>query len=137
MPSTTNPAVMILLAVARACVLMVPGVAFLAGDVFLLEIYQGYVAWKHFAFRILVEVAVGAWCLLALIEPRYRPRFSWPQLRAALDEAGCRQVRIVVGGVIPPEDYDALRDAGASLVFGPGTVIGKAALELLDELEGS
>ena len=58
-----------------------------------------------------------------------------PQLRAALDAAGRGEVRIVVGGVIPPEDHAALHDAGASHVFGPGTVIGKAALELLDELD--
>jgi methylmalonyl-CoA mutase len=33
----------------------------------------------------------------------------------------------VVGGVIPPEDYPALRDAGAVAIFGPGTVIAEAA----------
>ncbi len=59
-----------------------------------------------------------------------------PQLRAALDAVDRKDVHIVVGGVIPPEDYEALREAGAALVFGPGTVIGQAALELLDALEG-
>lgn len=41
---------------------------------------------------------------------------------------------VVVGGVIPPQDYNALYEAGASAIFGPGTVVGKAALIMLDEL---
>ena len=41
---------------------------------------------------------------------------------------------IVVGGVIPPQDYDALYKAGAAAVFGPGTVIGEAAAKLLHNL---
>ena len=41
---------------------------------------------------------------------------------------------IVVGGVIPPEDYDALYKAGAAAVFGPGTNIPKAAADLLAKL---
>ena len=41
---------------------------------------------------------------------------------------------IVAGGVIPPQDYQALYDAGASAVFGPGTVIGEAAVKLIREL---
>ena len=41
----------------------------------------------------------------------------------------------MVGGVIPPEDYDALREAGAIAIFGPGTVIADAAIELLDRLD--
>ena len=41
---------------------------------------------------------------------------------------------IVVGGVIPPQDYAALFDAGATAVFGPGTVIGEAAEKLLRTL---
>ena len=41
---------------------------------------------------------------------------------------------IVVGGVIPPQDFDALRAAGAAAIFPPGTVIADAALELLTEL---
>jgi methylmalonyl-CoA mutase len=42
---------------------------------------------------------------------------------------------VVVGGVIPPGDYDALREAGAVAIFGPGTVIGDAAVELLEQLD--
>ena len=58
-----------------------------------------------------------------------------PALRAALDALGRDDIMIAVGGVIPPQDYDALYAAGASCIFGPGTVISKAAKELLSELE--
>ena len=57
-----------------------------------------------------------------------------PQLRRELEKLGREDIMIVVGGVVPPQDYQALLDAGASAVFGPGTVIGEAALELLAEL---
>ena len=53
-----------------------------------------------------------------------------PALRAALAELGRADIMIVVGGVIPPQDYDALREAGASAIFGPGTVIADAAIDL-------
>ena len=42
---------------------------------------------------------------------------------------------IVVGGVIPPQDFEALRAAGAAAVFPPGTVIADAAIDLLAELD--
>ncbi len=58
-----------------------------------------------------------------------------PRLREALDALGRPDVMIVVGGVIPPQDYEALTTAGAAAIFGPGTVISHAALELLDKLE--
>ncbi|MFW5876301.1 MAG: methylmalonyl-CoA mutase [Myxococcota bacterium] len=60
-----------------------------------------------------------------------------PALRKELAKLGRDDVLVVVGGVVPPQDYDALREAGAAAIFGPGTVISKAALELLDELEGT
>ena len=41
---------------------------------------------------------------------------------------------IVVGGVVPPQDYDALKAAGAEAIFPPGTVIAEAAEALLDTL---
>ncbi len=41
---------------------------------------------------------------------------------------------IVVGGVIPPSDYDALFAAGAKAVFGPGTNIPEAAADLIEKL---
>ncbi len=58
-----------------------------------------------------------------------------PQLKQALRDQGRDDILVVVGGVIPPEDYDALREAGAAAIFGPGTVIGDAAVELLDRLD--
>jgi methylmalonyl-CoA mutase len=58
-----------------------------------------------------------------------------PALRAALAELGRSDILVVVGGVIPPDDYPALRAAGAAEIFGPGTVIAEAAQSLLDKLE--
>jgi methylmalonyl-CoA mutase len=58
-----------------------------------------------------------------------------PALRKALADLGREDIMIAVGGVIPPQDYDALYAAGASCIFGPGTVISQAAKELLEELE--
>ncbi len=60
-----------------------------------------------------------------------------PELRDALAEQGRDDIMIVVGGVIPPQDFDALREAGAAAIFPPGTVIAQAALELLDKLTDS
>jgi methylmalonyl-CoA mutase len=57
-----------------------------------------------------------------------------PALRQGLADLGRPDIMVVVGGVIPPQDYDALRDAGASAIFGPGTVIPDAAIDLLREL---
>ncbi|MCO6043249.1 methylmalonyl-CoA mutase [Aeoliella sp. ICT_H6.2] len=57
-----------------------------------------------------------------------------PELRDELAKLDRDDIMIVVGGVIPPEDYDALRKAGAVAVFGPGTVIGEAAAQLLRDL---
>lgn len=57
-----------------------------------------------------------------------------PALRHALAQLGREDILIIVGGVIPPQDYDALRDAGAAAIFGPGTVIANAAETLLDQL---
>jgi methylmalonyl-CoA mutase len=59
-----------------------------------------------------------------------------PALRAELAELGRSDIMIVVGGVIPAQDFDALRDAGASAIFPPGTVIADAAVDLLRELAG-
>jgi methylmalonyl-CoA mutase len=57
-----------------------------------------------------------------------------PQLRDELGKLGREDMMIVAGGVIPPQDYPALFEAGASAVFGPGTVIGEAALKLVQDL---
>ena len=57
-----------------------------------------------------------------------------PEVRAALDAMGRDDVMVVVGGVIPPQDFQALYEAGAAAIFPPGTVIAEAAEQLLDEL---
>jgi methylmalonyl-CoA mutase len=57
-----------------------------------------------------------------------------PQLRAALDAEGRGDVLVVVGGVIPPADFEELRAGGADAIFPPGTVIGEAASGLLQML---
>jgi methylmalonyl-CoA mutase len=56
-------------------------------------------------------------------------------LRAALAALGRPDILVVVGGVVPPDDYQALFDAGAVAIFGPGTVIAEAADALIDRLE--
>jgi methylmalonyl-CoA mutase len=60
-----------------------------------------------------------------------------PELREQLAEQGRPDIMIVVGGVIPPQDFDALRAAGAAAIFPPGTVIAEAAVDLLGKLTDS
>ena len=57
-----------------------------------------------------------------------------PELKAELGKQGRADIMMVVGGVIPPQDFQALRDAGAAAIFPPGTVIAEAVIELLDKL---
>ncbi|WP_078288064.1 methylmalonyl-CoA mutase [Mycobacterium sp. D16R24] len=57
-----------------------------------------------------------------------------PALREALTEVGRPDIMIVVGGVIPPGDFDELYEAGAAAIFPPGTVIAEAAIGLLHKL---
>jgi methylmalonyl-CoA mutase len=57
-----------------------------------------------------------------------------PALREALEAQGRGDIMIVVGGVIPPQDYPALYEAGAKAIFGPGTSIADAAIDLLEKL---
>ena len=57
-----------------------------------------------------------------------------PELHQALAAHGRPDIMIVAGGVIPSQDHEALRAAGASMIFGPGTVIPDAARHLLAEL---
>ncbi len=57
-----------------------------------------------------------------------------PALRHELAELGREDIMVVVGGVIPPQDYEELRAAGAAAIFGPGTVIADAAIDLLKQL---
>ncbi|MEA2989310.1 MAG: methylmalonyl-CoA mutase, partial [Alphaproteobacteria bacterium] len=57
-----------------------------------------------------------------------------PQLKAELERQGGAGIMIVVGGVVPPQDYDTLKAAGAEAIFPPGTVIAEAAAGLLRTL---
>jgi len=58
-----------------------------------------------------------------------------PALRDELAKVGRPDILIVVGGVIPPDDHQTLLEAGAAAIFPPGTVIGEAALELMEKLD--
>jgi methylmalonyl-CoA mutase len=57
-----------------------------------------------------------------------------PQLKDALQKLGRPDILIVVGGVIPPQDHEDLKRAGASFIFGPGTNIPEAAVAVIEEL---
>ena len=59
-----------------------------------------------------------------------------PQLVKALKSEGGEDILVVVGGIIPPADYDFLYDAGAAGVFGPGTPVTESATQVLNALEG-
>ncbi|MHC8561487.1 cobalamin-dependent protein [Streptomyces albidoflavus] len=60
-----------------------------------------------------------------------------PALREQLAAEGREDIMIVVGGVIPPQDVEALHEAGATAVFPPGTVIPDAAYDLVKRLAAS
>ena len=55
-----------------------------------------------------------------------------PELRKALNDQDRKDIMIIVGGVVPPEDIETLKDTGAKAVFPPGTNIPEAVLEVLD-----
>ncbi len=57
-----------------------------------------------------------------------------PELKEALRRRERDDILIIVGGVIPPQDFDAILQAGATAIFPPGTVIGEAAEKLIDTL---
>ena len=57
-----------------------------------------------------------------------------PQVVDELKKLGREDIMVVVGGVIPTQDYQYLYDAGAAAVFGPGTVISEAAIKMLNIL---
>ena len=57
-----------------------------------------------------------------------------PQLISSLKALGREDIMVIAGGVIPPKDYDFLYEAGVSGVFGPGTVIAEAAIDILEKL---
>lgn len=60
-----------------------------------------------------------------------------PQLIRELGKLGRDDIMVIVGGVIPPQDYDFLYKAGTVAIFGPGTVISDAGIKLLDILIAS
>ena len=57
-----------------------------------------------------------------------------PLLINALKEQGANYIKVICGGVIPPQDYDFLHNLGVSKVFGPGTNIQEAAIEIMNLL---
>ncbi|MBT8285482.1 MAG: methylmalonyl-CoA mutase, partial [Flavobacteriaceae bacterium] len=57
-----------------------------------------------------------------------------PQVLEALKEYGRDDIMVIVGGVIPKQDYDFLFNAGAVAVYGPGTKISEAAIQILEIL---
>ncbi|MDP1802520.1 MAG: methylmalonyl-CoA mutase [Bacteroidota bacterium] len=57
-----------------------------------------------------------------------------PQVIAELKKYGRQDIMVVAGGVIPQQDYDFLFKAGVSFIFGPGTVISKSAIDILEKM---
>ena len=51
-----------------------------------------------------------------------------------LEKLGRPDIMVVVGGVIPPQDYQFLYDAGAAAIFGPGTIVSESAIKMLELL---
>jgi len=71
---------------------------------------------------------------LSALHPRYEPLQAGrcvPALIAALKTEGAGDILVVCGGVIPRQDYDFLKKAGVSAIFGPGTNIPAAAAEIV------
>jgi methylmalonyl-CoA mutase len=58
-----------------------------------------------------------------------------PQVLAELKKLGREDILVIVGGVIPAQDYDALYKAGAAAIFGPGTQVAVAAIKIIELLE--
>ena len=60
-----------------------------------------------------------------------------PKLRDELDNRGHDEIHVIVGGVIPKEDFSTLIDIGASAIFATGTNIINSAMEMLQIIESS
>ena len=58
-----------------------------------------------------------------------------PQVIEELKKLGREDIIVIVGGVIPPQDYDFLYKAGAAAIFGPGSIISECAIRILEILE--
>ena len=57
-----------------------------------------------------------------------------PQVIEELKKLGREDIMVIVGGVIPPQDYDFLYKAGAACIFGPGSIISDCAIKMLEIL---
>ena len=57
-----------------------------------------------------------------------------PQVINELKRLGREDILVIAGGVIPPQDYQFLYDAGVAAIFGPGTSVAKAAKQILEIL---
>jgi methylmalonyl-CoA mutase len=57
-----------------------------------------------------------------------------PQLIEELKKRGREDIMVVIGGVIPAQDYTFLKEHGAAAIFGPGTIIPVCAKKVLEEL---
>jgi methylmalonyl-CoA mutase len=57
-----------------------------------------------------------------------------PELKSELAKLGRADIMVVVGGVIPPEDFAALRDMGVAAIFTPGTTVPEAAISVIERL---
>lgn len=66
-----------------------------------------------------------------------RRRTLVPELMNELRAVGMGHAVVVVGGVVPPQDYVALREVGVAAIYGPGTAIPRAAAEMVDLLNAS
>lgn len=60
-----------------------------------------------------------------------------PELKAELKKLNREDIFVTIGGVIPPQDYDKLYQMGVAGIFGPGTVIADAAVDLIKKLNAS
>ena len=57
-----------------------------------------------------------------------------PELKSELAKLGRSDIMVVVGGVIPPEDFAALKDMGVAAIFTPGTTVPDAAITVIERL---
>ena len=57
-----------------------------------------------------------------------------PQVIAELKKYNRKDILVIIGGVIPQQDYQFLKDSGVSSIFGPGSIIAESAVEILENL---
>ena len=71
-----------------------------------------------------------------LVFGKHVPFRTVPELIAEMRSRGLGEVTVIVGGVIPEQDYAFLREAGVAEIFGPGTNVLEAAFSVLNQIEG-